>query len=489
MQQEILINVTPHEVRAAMVENGVLEEFLIERASRRGLTGNIYKGEVSRVLPGMQAAFVDIGLERTAFLHASDIYRSSVEELEREPHRDPSISELLREGDKIPVQVLKDPIGSKGARLTTFVTVPSRYLVLLPDGGKVGISSRIEDDGERNRLKELIGEIIPTDSEHGFIARTVAEGASPEALRADMLFLNKLWENICCDADKVAPGQLIYEDLPVPIRVLRDLVSSDVQRIQVDSEEAYKQLKRFAETFMPDLASVIQMYTGRRPILDLYNVEDEVEKALGRNVALKSGGCLVFDQTEAMTTVDVNTGAYVGHRNLEDTIFRTNLEAAVAIARQLRLRNLGGIIIVDFIDMEEEEHRRQVLEALEEALSGDHVRTRITPYSSLGLVEMTRKRNRESLEHIMCEVCPTCQGSGFAKTSETVCYEIFREILRQHRQFNFKELVVLAHQDVVEMLLDEESASFAELEGFTGKPIRLQAEAMYVRDQFDIVLM
>lgn len=489
MRQEILINITTREVRVALVENGVLQDLLLERMSRRGLIGNIYIGKVSRVLPGMQAAFVDIGIARTAFLHASDIARS-VEQVSDNGDVDVSgIRDLLREGEEIPVQVMKDPIGTKGARLTTNFAIPSRYLVLLPQGEKLGISSRIEDEQERTRLKNLVAEMTSDETNHGFIVRTAAEGASAQALHADMLFLRKLWAIISEEAARGTAGQLIHEDLTVGERVIRDVVSSEVERIQIDSEREHQRLKKFAETFVPEMVPAIQMYTGRRPILDLYGVEEDIEKALARKVALKSGGYVIFDQTEAMTTIDVNTGAYVGHLNLEDTIFRTNLEAAVTLARQLRVRNLGGIIIIDFIDMEEEGHRRQVLEALESALSDDHARTQISEHSALGLVVMTRKRTRESLEHMMCGVCPSCHGHGFVKTPETVCYEIFREILRQHRQFTFKELVVLAHQDVVELLLDEESASLAELEEMTGKPIRLQTETMFIPERFDVVLM
>jgi ribonuclease G len=487
MRQEILINITSREVRVAVVENGVLQELLIERMSRRGLIGNVYIGKVSRVLPGMQAAFVDIGIARTAFLHASDVFRLVENESEDRPEM--GIRELLREGDEIPVQVLKDPIGTKGARLTTNFTIPSRFLVLLPQGGKVGISSRIEDESERLRLKNYLEEILPPDKKYGYIIRTAAEGASAEAIRADMLFLHKLWEVIQENVAKGHAGQLIHEDLSVGDRVIRDVVSSEVERVQIDSEQEYRRLKKFADIFMPEMAPAIHMYSGRRPILDLYGVEDDIEKALARKVPLKSGGYIIFDQTEAMTTIDVNTGAYVGHLNLEDTIFRTNLEAAVTIARQLRIRNLGGIIIIDFIDMVEDGHRRQVIDALESALADDHARTQISEHTALGLVVMTRKRTRESLEHIMCGVCPSCDGNGFVKTPETVCYEIFREIIRQHRQFKFNELVVLAHQDVVELLLDEESASLAELEEMTGKPIRLQTENMFVPERFDVVLM
>jgi ribonuclease G len=494
MTAEILVNVSPREVRAALVENGALQEIFIERANRRGLISNIYKGRVSRVLPGMQAAFVDIGLERTAFLHASDIVHPAIGENGQpdqpvDEGRAADIQSLVTEGGEILVQVLKDPLGTKGARLTTFVTLPSRYLVYMPKGRGIGISARIEDEGERQRLREAAALFVRPEEAGGYIVRTAAEGATPEALRADMMFLQKLWAVLSEKAASTRPGNLVHEDLALPVRVLRDVVSSGVDKVNVDQAETFQRMRDFARTFMPDQAERIELYRGERPIFDLYGVEDEIQKSLDRKVPLKSGGYLIFDQTESMTTIDVNTGAYVGHRTLEETIFRTNLEAAVAIARQLRLRNLGGIIIVDFIDMEEEEHRKQVLQALEKSLASDHAKNHISSVSPLGLVEMTRKRTRESLEHMLCCPCPTCEGRGFVKTSETVCYEIFREILRQARQFEFQELMVLAHQDVIEKLLDEESAALAELEVHTGKPIRLQTEALYQQDQYDVVLM
>jgi ribonuclease G len=487
--EEILINVTPREVRAALVENGVLQEVLIERASRRGLISNIYKGKVRRVLPGMQAAFIDIGLERTAFLHENDISRGPDSENGAALPASLGIRDLLREGGDVLVQVLKDPLGSKGARLTTYITLPSRYLVLMPRGQGIGVSSRIEDERERARLRGIMETIVPDQSGAGFIVRTAAEGAGLDALRADMLFLQKLWQSIEQRSQGIVAGHLVHEDLQLSLRVLRDLLSAEMERVQVDSEQAYTRMRGFAEMFVPQLVPMIEHYTGSRPIFDLHNIEEEIQLALDRKVALKSGGYLMIDQTEAMTTIDINTGAYVGHRNLEDTIFRTNLEAAVSIARQLRLRNLGGIIIIDFIDMLEAGHRRQVLQALEQALARDPARTQVMEVSALGLVEMTRKRTRESLERMLCEPCPTCEGRGFVRTAETVCYEIFREIVRQTRQFQFQALMVMAHQDVVERLLDEESASLAELEEFTGKPIRLQTDAIYSQEQFDVVLM
>ena len=489
LKEEILVNVTPAETRAALLENGVLQEMFIERTARRGLISNIYNGRVTRVLPGMQAAFVDIGLERTAFLHASDIERNAAgggtadEEL-------PDIRELVREGDRLLVQVVKDPLGNKGARLTTFITLPSRHLVLLPRSGSVGISARIDQDDERDRLRLLVEELLAAHGlECGAIVRTVAEGAGREALEADLEYLVRLWDVIQERCRNGAVKHLVNEDLSLPLRVLRDLVTSDVETILVDSRPDFEAMREFAATFLPGVENRLEHYKRRRPIFDLHGIEDEIRKALDRSITLKSGGYLIFDQTEAMTTIDVNTGAYVGHRNLEETIYKTNLEAAMAIARQLRLRNLGGIIIIDFIDMEESSHRENVLAVLEQSLAGDHARHQITPVSPLGLVEMTRKRTRESLQHILCEDCPSCEGRGFVLTAETVCFEIFREVIRQARQFEFDEALVLAHQDVIELLLDEQAQSLAVLGEQTGKSIRLQTESLYLQDQFDVVLM
>jgi len=489
MSTEILINASIHEARAAVVENGVLQEVFLERASRRGLISNIYKGRVSRVLPGMQAAFIEIGMERTAFLHASDIFdaRHAGTGIEA-PHTE-NIRTLVAEGNEILVQVVKDPLGTKGARLTTYITLPSRYLVYMPQGRGVGVSARIEDEAERERLRGAVLAGVEVDEGAGYIVRTAAEDAPPEALRADMTYLRKLWEFVSQKGLRTEPGQLVHADLPLHLRILRDLLRPNVERVLIDQASAHREMQEFAATFMPEVLPRIELYEQSRPVFELHHVEEEIQKALERKVPLKSGGHLIFDQTEAMTTIDVNTGAFVGHRNLEETIFRTNLEAAVAIARQLRLRNLGGIIIIDFIDMEEPEHRRQVIQALEKALSDDHVKTSISSVSPLGLVEMTRKRTRESLEHLLCEPCPTCEGRGFVKTAETVCYEVFREIVRQARQFECQELMVLAHQDVIERLLDEESAALGELELLTGKPIRLQTETLYTVDQYDVVLM
>jgi ribonuclease G len=491
---EILINVAPRETRAALLENGVVQEIHVERTSKRGLVSNLYKGRVSRVLPGMQAAFVEIGLERTAFLHAADIARTVPEDtlvgaLAAELEQVEDIRRLLNPGDDVLVQVIKDPMGTKGARLTTFIALPSRYLVYLPRGADIGVSARIEDEAERARLKGVLGELAAAAAPGGYIVRTAAQGVAAESLREDMAYLARLWDHVRARAVQVAPGSVVHEDLPLSLRVLRDELALGVSRVLVDSAREHAAMLAFAAAFVPGAAPLIELYGGARPIFDLNGVEEEVSRALDRKVPLKSGGHLVFDQTESMTTIDVNTGAYVGHRNLEETIFRTNLEATVTIARQLRLRNLGGIIIIDFIDMRDEPHRRAVLAALERALSGDRAQTHIVSLSPLGLVEMTRKRTRESLEHLLCEPCPSCEGRGFVRSPETVCNEIFREIVRQSRQFASRELLILAHQDVVDRLLDEESATLAELEAQVGRPIRLQVEALYGVDQYDVVLV
>ncbi|MDX1443993.1 MAG: ribonuclease G [Gammaproteobacteria bacterium] len=492
MSVEILINVTPRETRVALVENGVLQEVFIERAQRRGLVGNIYKGKVSRVLPGMQAAFIEVGLERTAFLHASDIARVAYGDDEVDEKQPADIRSLLHEGKELLVQVLKDPLGTKGARLTTHISIPSRYLVYLPGGSGVALSTRIEDESERERLKAALETAIEhheDDLPGGYIVRTAGEGAGLDALRADMLFLNRLWQSVQGSSSAAKAGELVHEDLPLPVRILRDLLDSDVKQVRVDSTMTYERMCEFTNRFIPDMTARIEHYSGDRPIFDFYNVEEEIKRALERKVPLKSGGYLIIDQTEAMTTIDVNTGGFVGHRNLEETILKTNLEAAQALARQLRLRNLGGIIIIDFIDMHEDEHKQMVLSALEKALEKDHAKTQVTEVSQLGLVEMTRKRTRESIEHILCEACPTCEGRGSVKTAETVCYDIFREVMRETRQFPVQEILILAAQDVVDMLLDEESTSLAELEEHIGKPIRLQVESMYSVEQFDVVPM
>ena len=482
MPEEILINVTPQETRVAVIQQGVAQELHIERSNARGLVGNIYQGRVCRILPGMQSAFVDIGLERAAFLHVADIWQDR--QIETKP-----IEKLLNPDQTIVVQVLKDPIGSKGARLTTQIGIAGRFLVYLPQESRIGISQRIEDENEREILRGKLQQLLPALEGGGFIIRTMAEAASDKELTADIEFLQKLWGGILDTAKKATPVTLLYEDLNLPLRVLRDFVNDDSTRILIDSRESFQKMQAFAAEYTRNVLPRLEHYPGDRPLFDLYGIEDEIEKALSRRVTLKSGGSLIIDQTEALTTIDVNTGGFVGGRNFDDTIYKTNLEAAQAIARQLRLRNLGGIIIIDFIDMDNEEHQASVLEELKKALEKDRTRITINGFSSLGLVEMTRKRTRESLAHILCEPCPTCQGRGELKTPRTVCYEILRELVREARQFNAREFRILGSQQVIDLFLDEESQGLAQLGDFIGKPIYLQVETQYSQEQYDIVLM
>lgn len=484
MSEEILMNITPMESRVAVVENGVLQEVHIERTQSRGLVGNIYKGRVVRVLPGMQAAFVDIGLERAAFIHMGELQMPADRQID-------SISGLLHEGQSLVVQVTKDPIGSKGARLTTYFSMPSRYLVHMPSSEHIGVSLKIEDEAERERLKELVVASLEAEGKPefgGFIIRTAAEGVCERDLRADIRYLYRLWQQVQEQIQSSSDISLIY-GLPLALRTLRDLVGEPTEKIRIDSRETMSKALQFVRELVPGVEELIEHYPGERPLFDLHGIEDEIQRALERKVPLKSGGYLIIDPTEAMTTIDVNTGAFVGHRNLEETIFKTNLEAAMTIARQLRLRNVGGIIIIDFIDMEDEEHRRQVLRTLERQLERDHAKAHITGLTELGLVQMTRKRTRESLSQLLCEPCATCQGRGELRTAETVCYEVFREILREARAYQAEGYLVLASQSVVDRLLDEEAGNLADLETFIGRPIKLQVESLYSQEQYDIVLL
>jgi ribonuclease G len=486
--EEFLINFTPQETRVALLHQGVVQELHIERTNGRGIVGNIYLGRVVRVLPGMQSAFIDIGLERTAFLHVADIWG------ERggngHGHEGPRpIERILSEGQQLMVQVLKDPIGTKGARLSTQVSLAGRLLVYLPQEKHIGISQRIEDESARERLRTRIQSLLPEDEQGGFIARTMAETAGEAELASDIAYLRRLWQEIRHRGRTAQAPMMLHHDLTLAQRVLRDLVTNDTTRIVIDSRENFQKLSAFAQEFMPQLAPLLSHYNGERPLFDLHGVEEEIQKALARRVDLKSGGYLIIDQTEAMTTIDVNTGGFVGSRNFDDTIFKTNLEAAQTIARQLRLRNLGGIIIVDFIDMETEEHRNAVLAEFDKALARDHTRITVNGFTALGLVEMTRKRTRESLAHVLCEACPICGGRGEVKTAQTVAYEILRELLREARQFNAREFRVLASPAVIDLFLDEESQSMAMLSDFIDKPISLHAETGYTQEQFDIVLL
>lgn len=493
MSEEVLINITPQETRVAAVENGVLQEVHIERAQFRGIVGNIYKGRVVRILPGMQAAFIDIGLERTAFLHAADIGNHNDNDHSGHAVSDlpqSAISELLKEGQDLVVQVLKDPLGTKGARLTTQASIPARYLVYLPANTHIGVSQKIEQAEDRERLRYLVFKLVDSESiSGGFIVRTAADSATEDELKLDIRFLNKVWQRVQGRVKCTTAPCLIHEDIPLAMRTMRDLVSDNVEKVRIDSKETFDKALNFAKDLIPEVVDRIEYYPGERPIFDIYSVEDEIQRALENKVPLKSGGYLVIEQTEAMTTVDVNTGGFTGRKTLEETLFKTNLEATQAIARQLRLRNIGGIIIIDFIDMEDAEHRRQVMRALDKALAKDRIKTFVTEMSALGLVEVTRKRTRESLGRVLCEPCPICKGHGTLKTPQTVCYEIFREILREARQFDADGFLVLASQVVIDMLLDEEATTLADLQEFVRKPVRLQVETMYQQEEHDVVLL
>ena len=482
MRHEILLNFTPLETRVAVVEQGMLQEILIERATHRGLVGNVYLGQVVRVLPGMQACFVDIGLDRSAFLHTKD-FPSSQETYER------SIQQLVTEGQSLLVQVIKDPVGSKGARLTAEVLLPARHLVLMPFATHVGISQRIDDEATREHLKTIAVEALKAQNlECGVIIRTAGDGQTTDDLEEDLGYLRRVWDNILKEQQTAKAPALLFEELPLTHRMIRDQIRRETDRVFIDSLETYTKLSQFASKFMPELSHLIQHYQGDRPIFDLYQIEDEIEKALSRQVELKSGAYLVVDQTEAMTTIDVNTGRFVGAHTLEQTVFRTNLEAAVAIGRQLRLRNLGGMVVIDFIDMDDDEHRRQVLRTLERSLDEDPVKTRVIGFNDLGLVVLTRKRSRESLSDLLQEPCPHCHGTGQMKTAETVCYEIFRAVMREYRAYSAEMTTVIAAPTVIDRLIDEESEALADLEAFIHRPIRLQVDGNFSQDRYEVVV-
>ena len=502
MLETILINVLPHEVRVGIVQNGTLQELHIERSGGRGLVGDICLGRVTRVLPGMQSAFVDIGLERSAFLHVADVWQASAGGSVESPNGGatgtttgasiPSplpIERVLHEGDRLMVQIIKDPIGTKGARLSTHLSIAGRFLVYLPQDPHIGISQRIDDEGQREALRARVREAIPPDERGGFIARTIAEEATNAELSADVQYLRKRWKQITEGSTKHPPPVVLCQELSLSQRVVRDLIGEDTQTILVDSAEAYDALLAFALDYMPSLATRLARHQGDRPIFDLHGVEDEIGRALERKVGLKSGGYLIIDPTEALTTIDVNTGGFVGGRSFDDTIFKTNLEAAQAIARQMRLRNLGGIIIIDFIDMQNTEHREAVLAELGRALAKDRTRTTVSGFTTLGLVEVTRKRTRESLAQQLCEPCKICNGRGSLKTARTVCYEILREIDREARQFNPKQFRIVASQTVVDLFLDDEAGFLATLTERIGRPVALTVETIYSQEQYDIVLM
>lgn len=485
MIDEILINVAPSETRAALLENGVLQELYIERETDQGHVGNIYCGRVIRVLPGMQAAFVDVGLERTAFLHINDINLSAINKTENT-----DIASVIREGQLLNVQVMKDPLGTKGARLTTYYSLSSHYLVYMPDNGNVGVSQRIEDEATRQTLYAGVKNLA---QEHeisgGFIVRTAAECVEEAELLSDMQLLAKQWQ-LTKERRKCAKvGDLLHKDLPLIQRILRDAVQGGVGQVLVDAQEEAEALNTFAQEFVPEAASTVRFYNGKRPIFDIYAIEDEISKALSRRVDLKSGGYVIFDQTEAMTTVDVNTGGFVGRNTLEETAYKTNLEAAVAIARQLRVRNLGGMIIVDFIDMQDSEHRRQLNRSFDLALAHDRAKTSRYELRELGLAALTRKRTRESLEHILCDSCPQCDGRGSVRSLTTVLNDLYRDVYREANTHENKQLVLVVAPEVGELLMEEASERVSDLQLQLDVSVRVRVEPQYARDQFDIILL
>ncbi|MDA0272472.1 MAG: ribonuclease G [Proteobacteria bacterium] len=490
MSEEIIISVSTHETRVAVVVQGLLQEVFIERFHTRGTLGNIYKGRVVRILPGMQSAFVDIGQPRAAFIHITDLVDSHEAVMERRSpeFQYPPIREILHDGKEIVIQVTKEPIGTKGARATTNVSLASRFLVYLPSTSHVGISQRIEDEAERERLIGILNKVHDPSRGDGFIVRTASERAEENEILTDAALLRARWKLIQQDGKGAKAPSVIYEDLPLHLRSMRDLINKDTMKIVVDNRAIYDVIKRFLKDFIPEKERLLELASLDVPLFDAHNLEDQIEAALDRKVPLKSGGYLVLDQTEAMTTVDVNTGAFVGRRDLEDTIYRTNLEAAAAIPRQLRLRNIGGIVIIDFIDMLDEDHKRQVLRTLEKGQQSDRVKWKISEISDLGLVEMTRKRTHESLLKMMCAPCSACSGKGHVKTAETVCLEIFREIQRKAKEFERHNCLIMASQVVIDRLLDEDARCVAELSQALASEVRFQVEASYTQEQFDVVL-
>lgn len=512
MSSEILINVTREEIRVGLLESGQVVEFYVERKRDASLVGNIYKGKVVKILPGMQSAFVDIGLEKAAFLYVADImtevedYSQFLDESRTQGHdqfwsngedknsqidivpkkgrHDMPIEELLQDGQELLVQVSKDPIGSKGARVTSYVTMPGRYLVLMPNVEHIGISRRISDDGERSRLRGILENIKPKG--YGFIIRTASEGCTEEELKKDLEFLQLLWENIQRKKDRVVAPSLLYSDLDLAFRSVRDLMSQNVERLVIDSEDEYERIRDFVKAYFQKLLSKIELYTDDEPIFDAFGVELDISRALGSKVWLKSGGYIVIDQTEAMTVIDVNTGKFVGKEDLEDTILKTNLEAVKEIAYQIRLRNLGGIIIVDFIDMEQHENREKVFNAFLEAMKKDRAKNTILHISELGLIQMTRKRVRESLGRILCEQCPYCEGKGFVQSPRTLCYEIFRKITKIAKHGG-ERIIVTAHPNVAELLSDEERLGLEEIENRYGVKVIVREDSKLHQENYEVI--
>jgi ribonuclease G len=501
MESEIIINVTRDEIRVGLLEGGQVVEFYVERKRDASLVGNIYKGKVVKILPGMQSAFVDIGLEKAAFLYVTDIHAgleefapfleeeekvNSIDLVSKRGRPDLTIEDMIQEGQEILVQVSKDPIGSKGARVTSYVTLPGRYLVLMPNVEHIGISRRISDEAERTRLRTIVDEIKPKG--YGLIIRTASEGSAEEDLKKDLDFLFLLWENIQKKKDRVSAPTLLYSDLDLVFRSVRDLMVQDVRSLVVDSSDECERIRDFVRTYFEKLLGNIDLYEGTEPVFDALGIEFDIARALGRKVWLKSGGYIVIDQTEAMTVIDVNTGKFVGKEELEDTILKTNLEAVKEIAYQIRLRNLGGIIIVDFIDMEKYENRDRVFNAFVEAMKKDRAKNTISHISELGLIQMTRKRVRESLGRTLCETCPYCEGKGFVKSPRTLCYEIFRKVTRLAKHGSDR-IIVTAHPSVAELLSDEERAGIEDIENKYSVKVTIRESRNLHQENYEVTAL
>ena len=506
MSKELIINATDHETRVAFVENGNPQELLIERPKESDIAGNIYKGRVVRVLPGMQAAFVDIGLDQAAFIYVGDVWNhdqeleffmhvlpdkeqkefADLENRKRPPSLDQEfvIEDLLHEGQDIVVQVSKAPIGNKGSRITSRVSLPGRFLVLMPTTDHIGISRRIEDENERTRLKEALSEL--RSENYGLIARTVSEGVSRDKLADELNFLVSLWLDIQKKAGNAPVPSLLHKELNVTLRAVRDLFTHEVDKLVIDSKSGYEEILEFLDTFMPKLKDSVELYEDSEPIFDAYNLESEIARALKKKVWLKSGGYIVIEHTEAFVSIDVNTGRYVGRQSLEETILKTNLEAVKEIAYQIRLRDIGGLIIIDFIDMERKSNRERVSNALKEALKKDRSKTHVLPMSELGLIEMTRKRTRETLNRMLCEPCFYCEGEGYLRSRRTVCYNIYQDMRRESGEMMAPYIALKVHPEVAELLLGEESSMIDELETVTGKKIIVRPDLQFHLEHYEM---
>jgi ribonuclease G len=514
----VVVNAEGPETRVGLLEDGRLAEYFLERKQERGIVGNIYRGKVQRVLPGMQAAFVKLAdqIEKAAFLYGGDVVGAidDVQELfgedfERDGDdsgqaparnkgqtkrvagkRGPSranprrIEELIKDRQEVLVQVVKDSIGKKGARVTGHISLPGRYVVFMPQVGQIGVSRRIATDAERRRLRKLVDSARPPSA--GFIVRTAAEGATDDEIRDDVDFLLKLWQEIGKRQETAKAPALVYADLDLVLRCIRDRLTDDIRAVIIDSEAEYERVRRFVSAFMPRWMERIQHYRGRDAIFDHYGLEAALRQALERKVNLKSGGSLVIDQGEALTSVDVNTGSFVGKRDLEETLTKNNLEACHEVVNQLRLRNMGGIVVIDFVDMEKEQNRKKVLSAFTEALSSDHSRTNVTKMSELGLVEMTRKRTRESLSQLLTETCPSCDGRGRVKSAQTVAYEALRDVRRLGQALAGDTIVVTCAPAVARRLKTEERQYVDELEKRFHKLVDVKASANLKPEDFKV---